>query len=280
MSKNTFFNTRFWQDKFISELDPIEKLLFNYCITSSFLSLCGIYELPIKYISVETGIEKEMIEKIFTRFERKNKIIYNEGWLCVLNYPKYQSYNLPNVKKGLKKEIESVPKELLKHFIDKGYDYKSIANALAIDCQGIVNMEQGKGTRKGNKETKKKHKYGEYNNVLLSDIEKEKIKTKFGLKKAKMLVTEMDEAIEMKGYSYKSHYLAILKWEREDIGSKHFGSSNPLHPRVINELKTNQIRQERILEEQERDKKMKKNNRMNKLMIQSKTLTDSKTIKI
>jgi hypothetical protein len=57
-----------------------------------------------------------------------------------------------------------------------------------------------------------KHKYGEYNHVLLTDAEYEKLCKDFGEVVAKKAITYLDEAIEMKGYKYKSHNLAIRKW--------------------------------------------------------------------
>lgn len=59
-----------------------------------------------------------------------------------------------------------------------------------------------------------KHKYGEYSHVLLTDIQKQKLEDKLGITGAQNAIKELDEGIEMKGYKYKSHYLAILKWQR------------------------------------------------------------------
>ena len=56
----------------------------------------------------------------------------------------------------------------------------------------------------------KKHKYGEYKNVLLKDTELEKLKNDFN--NYEELIKFLDEYIEMKGYKAKSHYLAIRKW--------------------------------------------------------------------
>ena len=63
-----------------------------------------------------------------------------------------------------------------------------------------------------------KHKYGEYKNVLLTDTEYENLKEK--LRDREKWITEVDEGIELKGYTYKSHYLAILKWAKKDGGCK------------------------------------------------------------
>ena len=55
-----------------------------------------------------------------------------------------------------------------------------------------------------------KHKYGEYQNVLLKDEELQELKEKY--ENWEELIKYLDEYIEMKGYKAKSHYLAIKKW--------------------------------------------------------------------
>lgn len=62
-----------------------------------------------------------------------------------------------------------------------------------------------------------KHKYGEYNHVLLTDAEYEKLCKDYGEDTAKRCITYLDESIEMKGYKYKSHNLAIRKWVIEAV---------------------------------------------------------------
>ena len=59
-----------------------------------------------------------------------------------------------------------------------------------------------------------KHKYGEYQNVLLTDEEYNKLKQKFN-DNVTNVIKELDEGIELHGYKYKSHYLAILKWQEK-----------------------------------------------------------------
>lgn len=56
----------------------------------------------------------------------------------------------------------------------------------------------------------KKHKYGEYKNVLLKDEELQKLKEEY--QNWEELIKYLDEYIEMKGYKAKSHYLCIKKW--------------------------------------------------------------------
>lgn len=65
---------------------------------------------------------------------------------------------------------------------------------------------------------KSKHKYGEYNHVLLTDDEYNKLQKDY--KNANELIKYLDEYIEMKGYKAKSHYLAIKKWVVDAIKNK------------------------------------------------------------
>lgn len=64
MSKNRFINTKFWSDNFIIELNPLDRYLFLYFLTNEHTNIAGIYELPLRTISFETGIEKDMLEKM------------------------------------------------------------------------------------------------------------------------------------------------------------------------------------------------------------------------
>lgn len=222
MSKNTFFNTRFWQDKYISDLDPTEKLLFNYCLTSPFLSLSGIYEVPVKYIAVETGIDRDMVLKVFKRFENDNKIVYHDGWLCVLKYPKYQSYNLPNVKKGLQKELKSIPKDIFNLFLEKGYDVSSIGNELPIGCQSIDTREreQGKGTRNKERETpvRKEKKY--LLNIPPEDVKEFTSRFNVTEKQLKSKAEDLDSWCEANGKRKKDYKKFLLVAVKKDFTEK------------------------------------------------------------
>lgn len=119
MAKNRMVNTRFWNDGFISKLDPIEKLLFIYFITNEHTNICGIYELPLKIAAIETGIDSSMFEKILPRL--KDKIQYIDGYVCMKNFPKYQASDQPTVLKGIEIALAEIPNEILVQAIAYGY---------------------------------------------------------------------------------------------------------------------------------------------------------------
>ena len=112
MAKNRIVNTRFWIDDYISHLDPIEKLMFLYFLTNPLTDISGIYEIPLKNVALDTGIDKEMAERIIKRFERDGKIFYENGWVAVKNFSKHQVEN-PKVLRGIELGIEKAPKSLV-----------------------------------------------------------------------------------------------------------------------------------------------------------------------
>ena len=111
MAKQRFINTRFWNDNYISNLDPLEKLLFIYFLTNEHTNICGFYELPLKVIAVETGIDSEMIQKMLPRLE--DRIRYIDGMVIVKNALKHQDNLSLQFKKGALSMLLGVPRELL-----------------------------------------------------------------------------------------------------------------------------------------------------------------------
>ena len=64
------------------------------------------------------------------------------------------------------------------------------------------------------KEKPTRHKYGQYNNVLLSDEEMEKVKAEFPDYQER--IERLSEYMASTGKSYKSHLATIRAWARKD----------------------------------------------------------------
>jgi len=119
MAKERMINTRIWSDTWMSNLDPIEKLLFLYFLTNTYTNISGIYELPMKVAAVETGIDPSMFEKILPHLEPK--VVYKHGWVILPNFPKYQNTENPKIMAGIQRELSTVPKEIYTLSIAYGY---------------------------------------------------------------------------------------------------------------------------------------------------------------
>lgn len=111
MAKRRIVNTKFWSDCYIANLDPSEKLLFLYFLTNPYTNISGAYEISIKQIALDTGFDKEMVEKIIKRFEEDDKIQYLHGYIIVKNFLKHQEYN-PKVLKGVENEAQNLPNDI------------------------------------------------------------------------------------------------------------------------------------------------------------------------
>lgn len=112
MAKRRYLNTAFWDDLYISELDPIEKLLYIYLLTNPCTNISGAYQIKINRAALDTGIDKDMVLKIFARFQNDEKIFYDNGWMVIRNFVKHQNIGSALVKKGIENELKNVPKYL------------------------------------------------------------------------------------------------------------------------------------------------------------------------
>jgi hypothetical protein len=139
--KNRYINTKFWNDNYISNLDPIEKLLFLYLLTNPCTNLSGIYEIQLKHIAVDTGIDKEMIEKIFQRFEKDNKVVYRNGWIAITNFIKHQKMN-PNVKRGIEENLKKAPESIMVEYdrLSEAYSYLNLNSNLNYNPNLNLNL--------------------------------------------------------------------------------------------------------------------------------------------
>jgi hypothetical protein len=111
VAKHRFINTKFWNDSYISELNPLQKLLFVYFLTNEHTNIAGVYELPLKIMAVETGLPIGQLSKILPRL--KGKINYIDGWVCIKNFQKHQSARGDSkVIKGIENALKDVPEHI------------------------------------------------------------------------------------------------------------------------------------------------------------------------
>ena len=88
--------------------------------------------------------------------------------------------------------------------------------------------EKGKGKEKKKSKPQRtpkppkpqKHKCGEYQHVLLSDNEEDKLIEEYGIEFALKAITFLDEYIEETGYKRQNHYLCIRRWVIDAVKEK------------------------------------------------------------
>lgn len=108
-------------------------------------------------------------------------------------------------------------------------DGNQAATQYSIDKESIVEVSVDKDNINNSTPTApKKHKYGTHKNVLLTDEEYTKLQEKFPNDYEDKINT-LSEGLALKGYKYKSHYLAVIKWAKNETpkATRTTASSNP-----------------------------------------------------
>lgn len=111
MSKLRSISTSFWSDPAIEDMTPEEKLLFLYLVTNDKTNMLGIYEVSIKKIAFETGLDKEIVLKALKGFESIGKVKYENNYIILCNFLKHQHFNTNMIKSAIDSYNE-LPKSL------------------------------------------------------------------------------------------------------------------------------------------------------------------------
>ena len=111
MGVKRIVDTDFWNDIDVIDNFSVEDKFFSlYLITNKYTKQAGIFKLPKKYISFETGYTKEVVEVLLDRFEnRYKKIKYNHETqeIAILKYTSF------SIIKGGKPVEDCIKKDLL-----------------------------------------------------------------------------------------------------------------------------------------------------------------------
>ena len=122
-------------------------------MTNSKTSQCGIYELPYRVIELETGYNRETVEKLLNRFVEYGKIKYSKNTkeLFILNWAKFNWNNSEKVVNRIKQELDNV-KEI--SFIEQYLDY---VNSLEKNTSQVdyLNLKTGKHYKHSTGKTKR-----------------------------------------------------------------------------------------------------------------------------
>lgn len=206
--KTRIVHTRFWKDEYVSNLTAKEKLLFLYLLTNECVNMCGIYELPDKYICVDLGLTLAELEKAKEKFQTDKRFYFDRGWIKIFRHEKYNSYGKGMQEKALAKEKESVPDFMSNTSIDTSMD-------TSIYTRPNIKRREREYEREGNIAPKK--------SVLkappLSDSDLEDLAKSTGvaLPKIKFTYAKVLDYEKAHGKFYKDYKAATRNFLRNDL---------------------------------------------------------------
>lgn len=113
MSKSRTVKTHFWNDNFVGQLQPDDKLLFLYLITNPLTNMLGVYEIQLRRISFDTMLPLERVTEGLETLRNHKKAEYIGGYIILPNFVRNQNYNT-NMLKSAANEMEDLPSCVLK----------------------------------------------------------------------------------------------------------------------------------------------------------------------
>jgi hypothetical protein len=265
-------DTSFWTDGKVDDFSPEDKYFMLYLLTNPFSTQLGIYEISIKQVAFQMGYSVDAVKVLIDRFESKYKMILfspETNEIAIKNFLRHSIIKggAP-VRDCLIKEIKKVKNrdliarvfahikdseslnETVKKIIAE-YEEKNGAllytnekdnenendNDNEVSCpdtgnESLNDSSEQPATKPKQKKTVK-HKHGEFQNVLLTDSEFEKLAVDFGVDLRGKAISFLDSYIEEKGYKSKSHNLAIRRWvidavKENESKPKRYGRKEPV----------------------------------------------------
>ena len=234
----------FWTDpKVDDDFTPEDKYFYLYLLTNPHTNMLGCYEISLKQMRIETGYSEDTISKLLDRFENVHKVIaydYTCKELLIANWYRFNWSTSSKCRISLENLLKEVKNVAFKKYLtSKMNGIYGVGITLDFE-EPILNEEIQEEPKEEKKDVK--HKYGEYQHVLLTEDEYQKLCNDYT--NVDELIHELDEYIEMKGYKAKSHYLAIKRWvvnavqEKKTKGKSRFTHVQEM-PSYMNATKTN-----------------------------------------
>lgn len=220
----------FWTDTKVEDtFTPEDKYMYLYLLTNPHTNICGCYEISTKQISRQTGYNTESVERIIDRMEKVHDVIRyckDTHEMLIPNWGKYNWTTSEKLIKPITTAINAIKCAEFREYVGLLFDHideihtvsipypypidtNCIDTTVSVSVTDTVPVTTTKGIVKG------KHKHGEYNNVLLTDDEIEKLKVAFPTEWQDR-IERLSEYIESKGVKYKNHYATIRAWARKD----------------------------------------------------------------
>lgn len=178
-----------------------------------------------KMLADELDFEENTVKLALEALERFGMIVAASEHFAIAGWQEYQ--NIEGMEKIKSQNRIRKQRQREKAALAEGNQEMSRSchvtsrdsHATDIDIERDIEKEKENIIEAPKKEAR--HKYGAYNNVLLSDTDLEKLKTEF--KDYEERIERLSEYIASTGKSYKNHLATIRSWAKKDKQTKSYG---------------------------------------------------------
>lgn len=107
-SNKRYFNTFFFEDPYIEELDSETTLLYITMILNPHNNLAGCYEITVRKLMNYTKLSEDKVKLGIQKLVEDRKILFSGNWLALKNFIKNNNFN-PNMCKSAFDIMKSAP---------------------------------------------------------------------------------------------------------------------------------------------------------------------------
>ncbi len=160
--------------------------------------------------------KESTVQLALQTFEQFGMIELVDGVITIPNWEKHQ--NLDRLDQIKEQTRLRVAKHREKQKCLSGSVTGSVTDDVTVThCNAIDKIRKDKNRKEEEKNNKKeiRHKYGEYENVLLSDSDLEKLKSEFPFD-YESRIENLSSYIASTGKTYKNHLATIRNWARKE----------------------------------------------------------------
>ncbi len=205
------------------------------CNAGGMIFLTENIPYTTKMLADELDFEENTVKLALEALEQFNMIVTNGNYFSIAGWQEHQ--NIEGMEKIREQNRIRQAKFKKKQKLIGGNVTDNVTltlgNATDIDIE--EEKERDKDKKNSKKETR--HKYGEYNNVLLSDPDYEKLKSEFPYDYTER-IERLSEYMASTGKSYKNHLATIRNWAKKDnTVQKKQNNQKSDYDRFVSELK-------------------------------------------
>lgn len=218
--KTRIIQTRFWDDLFVSNADMVTQHLYIFLLTSQYINISGIFQLPENKIKFEAKLTDKQFEDAKINLEANGKVFFKEGWVYVTNAGKNNNYRRsPSNEIAYEREVSLVPQYI------KDYFDSSVDSTVHSNQQPEIRNKKSTIINKKEIEKKKFSTLEEITPSVIQEVaEKYEVPVDFVNKKLDDLENWLEEKPSRgKGRNLRRTLMTWVSRDKEDSGKKRYG---------------------------------------------------------
>ena len=183
------------------------------CNASGMIFLTENIPYTPKMLADELDFEENTVKLGLQCLEQLNMICTDNGFFSIAGWDEYQNID------GMER-IKEQNRIRQKKWYDKQKELPNVRNNVSLTQPNATDKEEEKDkdldldVESNKNKATTRHKYGEYNNVLLSDEDMTKLQNEFPDWQER--IERLSSYMASKGVSYKNHLATIRNWARKD----------------------------------------------------------------